>query len=210
MTNIIKALEWRYATKKFNSIQKIPEKEMEDLLKVLQLAPSSFGLQPWKFVLVRNPELRKKLQPAAWNQPQIVDASHLIVLCTRTDMDDKYVHKFVKSIVDTRAIPIESLKGYQDMMLHSLSGMNSEARIQWNKNQVYLALGMLLEAAAFKGIDACPMEGFDPQKFDEILKLKEEHATATVLCALGYRADDDNTANLAKVRFPKKEIILEK
>lgn len=210
MTNLIKAMQWRYATKKFDTTKKITDKEIEELLEVLRLAPSSFGLQPWKFVVVKNPELRKSLREAAWNQPQVTDASHFIVLCARTDVDEKYVKRFAEAIAKIRKVLIESLKGYKDMMIGSVNGMNEVQRLEWGKKQVYLALGMLLEAAALKGIDACPMEGFDPEKFDEILNLKKEHTTATVLCALGYRAADDDLEKAAKVRFPKEEVIVEK
>ena len=209
MVNIIKALQWRYATKKFDITKKITEKEIEELLEVLRLAPSSFGLQPWKFVLVKNPELRKKLREAAWNQPQVTEASHFIILCARTDVNENFVKKFIKSTAETRKISVDSQKGYQDMVVGSISNLAAEQRVDWNKKQVYLALGMLLEAAALKGIDACPMEGFDPQKYDEMLNLKKEQVTAVVLCALGYRAADDTLAKAAKVRFSKEEIFVE-
>jgi len=210
MTNILKSLEWRYATKMFDSTKKIPEKDVEELLEVLRLAPSSFGLQPWKFLVINNPQIRQKLREASWGQPQVTDASHFIVLCARTDVDEKFVKHFVEVMAKTRKVPVESLKSYQDMMIGSMSAKTEQVRIDWSKKQVYLALGMLLEAAALKGIDAAPMEGFDPQKYDEILNLKQEHTTATVLCALGYRAEDDATAKLAKVRFPKEEVVEER
>lgn len=210
MTNIIKALEWRYATKKFDPAKKVPEKDVEELLEVLRLAPSSFGLQPWKFLVIKNPQIRQKLCEAAWNQPQVTDASHLIVLCARTDVDEKFVKHFVEAIAQTRKVPVESLNGYQDIMVGSMSSKTEQVRIDWSKKQVYLALGMLLEAAALNGIDAAPMEGFDPQKYDEILNLKNEHATTAVLCALGYRAEDDPAAKQAKVRFPKEEVVEER
>lgn len=210
MTDILKALGWRYATKKFDSTKKIPPKDFDELLEVLRLAPSSYGLQPWKFVVVKNKELRTKLREAAWNQPQITDASNFIILCARTDVNENFVKKFVKSVAETRKVSVESLNGYQDGMVGAMSKMAEEKRLEWSKKQVYLALGMLLEAAALKKIDACPMEGFDPQKFDEILGLKKENATATVICALGYRIEDDVTAKIAKVRFPKEEVIRDK
>ena len=210
MTDLLKVLGWRYATKKFNPTKKIPPKDFDELLEVLRLAPSSYGLQPWKFLVIKNKELRAKLREAAWNQPQITDASNFIVLCARTDVNENFVKKFVKHIAETRKVSVESLKGYQDGMAGAMAKMTEEKRAEWSKKQVYLALGMLLEAAALKNIDACPMEGFDPQKFDEILNLKKEQATATVICALGYRTEDDVTAKMAKVRFLKEEVIMEK
>ncbi|HLD40303.1 MAG TPA: NAD(P)H-dependent oxidoreductase [Candidatus Nanoarchaeia archaeon] len=207
MTDIIKALHWRYATKKYDP-KKVPEKDVDELLEVLRLAPSSFGLQPWKFIVVKNPELRAKL--AAFSQPKVAESSHIIVLCARTDVNEKFIKHYVESTAKIRKVPIESLKGFHDGMITSMNNMTPEKRIEWSKKQVYLALGMLLEAAALKGIDASPMEGFMPDKFDEILNLKKEHATAAVLCALGYRAADDGLAKAAKVRFPKEEVIVVK
>ena len=210
MTDIIKSLQWRYATKKFNTEKKVSEADLEELLEVLRLAPSSFGLQPWKFVVVKNTELRAKLKEAAWNQSQVVDASHFIVLCARTDVDENFVKRFVELISKTQEIPVENLKTSHDTMVGSLSRMDEPARLDWSKKQVYIALGMLLEAAALKGIDACPMEGFSKEKFDEILNLKEENAAATVACALGYRSEDDRAASRAKVRFAKDDIVVVK
>ena len=210
MINILKALEWRYATKQFDVTKKIPSRDFEELLEVLRLAPSSFGLQPWKFIVVKNAELRTKLREAAWGQPQVTDSSHFIVLCARTDVDEKFVNHFVGAIAKTRKVSLESLKGYQEMMMGSMSSKTEQARIDWSKKQVYIALGMLLEAAALKGIDAAPMEGFSSDQFDEILGLKKEHLTATVLCALGYRTDNDPAARQAKVRFSKEEVVIER
>jgi len=204
MTDIIKALNWRYATKKFDPAKKVSEADLNELLEALRLAPSSYGLQPWKFIVITNPELRKKLREHAWNQPQVTDASHLIVLAARTDLDEKYVKEYVGELARLRNIPVSSLKGYDDMMTGFVKGTSKEELIHWAKKQVYLALGMLLEAAALKRIDACPMEGFDAQKFDEVLELK--NLTAAVLCTIGYRSPDDPAAKLEKVRF--KDVFL--
>lgn len=205
--NITQALGWRYATKKFDTAKKISTPDFNELLEVLRLAPSSFGLQPWKFIVVKDAALRTQLKGAAWNQAQITDASHLIVLCARTDMDASFVRKYIEHTAQVRKASVESLKGFEDMMLGSIKARSAHL-IEWNKHQVYLALGMLLEAAALKGIDACPMEGFDPAQFDKILDLKD--CTSAVVCALGYRATDDDAANYVKVRFPKSDVIVEK
>jgi nitroreductase/dihydropteridine reductase len=204
--NIINALQWRYATKKFDATKKISAQDVDELLEVLRLSPSSFGLQPWKFVVVKNPALRQQLKGAAWNQAQITDASHLIVLCARTDLNPAFVRTYIEHTAEARKASVESLKGFEDMMLGSINTRSKDAVVDWNKHQVYLALGMLLEVAALKGIDACPMEGFDPAQFDKILGLKD--CTSAVVCALGYRAADD--VQHAKVRFPKKDVIIEK
>ncbi len=209
MTKNIKALNWRYATKKFDPLKKVSEENLNELLESARLAPSSYGLQPWKLVVVTNPELRKKLREHAWGQPQITDASHLIVLAARTDVDEKYIKEYVGEISKQRNVAVESLKGYQDMMVGDLTSRPKEAVLEWSKHQTYIALGFLLFAAAQKHIDACPMEGFDPAKFDEVLGLKKHNLASAVLCTIGYRAADDPAAKNVKVRF-KDVFIFEK
>jgi nitroreductase len=207
---IIDALQWRYATKKFDASKKVSEADLHELLEAARLAPSSYGLQPWGFVVVTDPALRKRLREHAWNQAQIEDASHLIVLCARTDVDEKFVKRYVESIAKTRNVPVESIKGYEDMMVGFVKGETPASMVAWAQRQVYLALGVLLEAAALKRIDACPMEGFDPAKFDEVLALKKHNLTAAVLCTLGYRAADDHSAKHLKVRFSANDVVLKK
>lgn len=207
---IIDALQWRYATKKFDPSKKISETDLHELLEAARLAPSSYGLQPWGFVAVTDPALRKQLREHAWNQAQVEDASHLIVLCARTDVNEAFVKQYIETIVKTRNVPRESLKGGEDMILGFVKGETPESLVAWAQKQVYLALGILLESAALKRIDACPMEGFVPEKFNEVLGLKKHNLTATVLCTLGYRAADDHAAKHMKVRFPASDVVLKK
>ncbi len=209
MTNIIEALKWRYATKKFDPAKKVSDADLNEVLEAGRLAPTSFGLQPLKFIVISDAKLREKLKEAAWNQPQITDASQLIVLAARTDVNEKFVKDYVKRIADTRKISVESLKGYEEMMVGSMTQkINDNSIDNWAARQVYIALGMMLETAALKNIDACPMEGFDKAKFDEILNLKKDNLTSVVLMVVGYRASDDHAAQYAKVRFDQKEIIM--
>lgn len=211
MTNtILNDLQWRYATKQFDPTQKVSENNFQELLEALRLSASSFGLQPWKFIVVTDAKLRKELQQHAWNQPQIVDASHLLVLCARTDVDETYIKKYVETLAVHRKVPGDSLKGYQDMMLGFIAHKDRAALIGWAKLQVYLALGSLLTVCAHKRIDTCPMEGFDATAFDKILGLEKMHLTTAVLCPIGYRSADDTYALAAKVRFGIDEIILRK
>ena len=205
---ILKALEWRYATKQFDTEKTVSEKEFDEILKVLNLSPSSFGLQPWKFIVVSDKTLRKRLREAAWNQPQVTDASHLIVLCARTDLNEACIKEYIGSVAKTRNVSRENLKGYEDMILGFRKALTEEQTLAWSKNQVYIALGFLLEACALKRIDACPMEGFDPKKVDEILGLKEQNLTSAVLCAIGYRSRKDSYAGEKKVRFEIKRVIV--
>lgn len=203
-------LRWRYATKKFDPSRKIPARGFSELLESLRLAPSSYGLQPWKFIVVRDEDLRKNLREHAWNQPQVTDASHLLILCALKTMGENYVKNFTSRIAKARGIKRESLSAYEQMMLKSLKAMSPRALSEWMKRQVYLALGMLLAQCARKKIDACPMEGFDAKKFDEILGLEKLGLESVVLCPLGYRAKDDQHAALKKIRFAKTEVFIEK
>lgn len=203
-------LNWRYATKKFDSSKKIPKQEFTELLEVLRLSPSSFGLQPWKFVIIHDPVLRKKLRPHAWDQPQVTDAGALIVFCALKSMDENYVKRYVGYVAQVRGVTKESLLDYEQKILGSLKGKTPEAISQWMKNQVNIALGVFLSECAHRKIDACPMEGFDPKKFDEILGLHKAGLESVVLCAVGYRAVDDHYASLKKVRFDRSEVIVER
>ncbi len=203
-------LSWRYATKKFDPAKKIPEQEFKQLLNVLRMAPSSYGLQPWKFVVVRDSGLRKNLKAHAWNQDQVTDASHLIILCALKTIDKKYINDFVNRIAKTRDVQRESLSQYEKMMLESLKSQTPEMLLIWMKHQVYIALGMLLMECAHQKIDACPMEGFDPKGFDKTLGLQEQGITSVVLCPVGYRSEDDRHAKLKKVRFENEELFIER
>lgn len=169
MSDLLTSLNWRYATKKFDSTKKLSDEQLEKVTESLRLSASSYGLQPWKFVIVKNPETREKLKSVAWNQSQITDASHLFVLCIRKDINASYVDYFIKSVSETRGITEESLKGYSDMMKGTIAPLTSEQVNVWSSRQLYISLGTALASAAFYEIDACPMEGFDPEKYNEIL-----------------------------------------
>ncbi len=209
-TDIIKALNWRYATKEFDATKKLSDKEIGTLLEAARLSPSSFGLQPWKFIVVTNPEVRKKIREAAWNQPQVTDASHLIVFTVEKDLNDASVDKFVTDIAKTRGVQVAALKEYGEMMKGAIKAKGSSDAVKaWSARQVYIALGVLLEAAAILGIDACPMEGFDNKKVDEILGLSKLGVESVAFAAVGYRANEDEVKKYKKVRFPKSEIVVE-
>jgi nitroreductase len=206
--NIIEKLNWRYATKVFDPAKKVSEKDFDILLETLRLAPSSFGLQSWKFVVVKNPELREKLVAASWKQSQVKDASHLIVLCAPISFDDSNVQAFVDDIVKTRAVTPESVEGYKKVMTDFLKRMNEEQKAQWMKNQIYIALGSLMTVAATMNIDTCPMEGFVPAQYDEILGLTKLGLKSIVVCPVGYRSENDKYATTKKVRFSKSQLVI--
>ena len=208
MKNIIEALNWRYAVKTFDASKQLTDAQLSILTESLRLSASSYGLQPWKFIVVSNPEIRKKLRESAWNQPQITDASHLIVLAVK-NIDAAAVDAYMESVAKTRGVTMESLKGYGDMIKGSFTGKSPETLKEWAARQVYIALGTLLMVAAHEEIDACPMEGFDAKKFDEILGLDKLGLKSKVLAAVGYRSAEDKSLALPKSRFSKEEVVIE-
>lgn len=209
MENIIESLKWRYATKEFDATKKLSPEQLNLLLESLRLSPSSFGMQPWKFILVNNTEVRAKLREAAWGQTQVTDASHLIVISVLKNVDENLIKKYIKVISEVRGVSEENLKGFEDMMIGAVNMKSPEARIEWATRQAYIALGVLLTTAAHEQIDATPMEGFDPKKFDEILGLDKMGLESKVMVALGFRSQNDGMANAAKVRFPMEEVVVE-
>jgi len=204
---ILEQLNWRYAVKKFDSSKRVSDEDWNVLEQSLILAPSSYGLQPYKFIVVTDENLKRELTPAAYGQTQIADCSHLVVITYKKVLTDADVEHFVDRIVEVRNVPGESLKEYEDTMKGSARKAVDENYIEtWNSRQAYIALGFLLEAAALLRIDATPMEGFNATQVNEILGLTDY--SAVVLCAVGYRdAENDWLVNLPKVRFPVEELI---
>jgi nitroreductase len=208
MNNIINALNWRYATKSFDSSKKLSDDQLNTILESMRLSASSYGLQPWKFVVVSNPETRTALRAAAWDQTQVTDASAFVVLAVRTDVDAAYVDAYMKSIADTRGMDVAALSGFADMIKGTISRRTAEQVIDWSSRQVYIALGTALTTAAQLEVDTCPMEGFDEAKFDEILGLKEMNLSSRVCLAIGFRSAEDTSATYKKVRSAKDEVVV--
>jgi len=205
---LLEALNWRYATKTFDATKIIPEGTWKTLEETLALSPSSFGLQPYRFVVVKDEAIRKQLQPHSWNQSQVVDASHYVVFAARTGITETEIDAFLNRTVEVRDIPRESLEGYRGMMYGSLLSPGTEARIpHWSALQAYIALGNLMTAASLVGVDTCAIEGFAPAEYDAILGLKEQGYASAVCCALGYRSAEDKYAGLAKVRKLSADLI---
>ena len=206
--DLLSQLNWRYAVKKFDASRKIPQNIWQTLEQALILTPSSFGLQPWKFVIVNTPAVREKLRGASWNQSQITDASHLVIFAVKTDVDAIDIEHLINRIAQVRKIPESSLEGYKQMMLGFVKNQNEDFDINfWASRQVYIALGNFLTSAALLGVDACPMEGLDSEAYDQTLNLKEEGYHTLCVAAVGYRADDDDYARLSKVRFAQSDVI---
>ncbi len=211
MSEILSQLQWRYATKEFDADKKLSSEQEHTITEALRLSPSSFGLQPWKFVIVTDPAIKAKLSAQAWGQPQIISSSHLVILCSLKNLDQTHVDKYVDLTAKERGIPREKLESFQQIIMGTINGRKDPEAIKtWSKNQVYIALGVLLTTCALEKIDACPMEGFNNTGFDEILGLSEYNIESTVICALGFRKDSDDTSKLAKVRFPASEVIIRK
>jgi hypothetical protein len=207
-TELTAALEWRYATKKFDADKKIAASDWKALEASLVLAPSSYGLQPWKFIVVENPELRAKLKPVSWNQTQITDASHLVVLASKEKITEEDVAAFMKLNADVRGMPIEMLEGYQSAIIGDLvKGPRSAMVDTWAQRQTYIAMGFIMEAAAMLKVDTCALEGLDPNAYDDILGLKGSGFKTVAAVALGYRHADDKYAHAKKVRFPSEQVV---
>ncbi|NLR90448.1 NAD(P)H-dependent oxidoreductase [Flammeovirga agarivorans] len=206
--NLIESLNWRYATKKFDASKKINQATVNTILEAGNLSASSYGLQPWKLVLVETPELRQKLVEHAWGQQQVADASHLIVIARDADLTAEDVEAFVKNVATTRELPEEALADYKGMMLNTVNTLPAEAKDVWVSKQAYIVLGNLLAACAQLGVDSTPMEGFVPEKFDEVLGLDKHGLKSTVILPIGYRAEDDAYQHLAKVRKDINEVVV--
>jgi nitroreductase len=208
MTNFIKSAEWRYATKKFDSSKKISKENLETLKNAIQLSASSYGLQPYKVFIIENPELRKQLQPAAWGQSQIVDASQVVVFANIIDFGENEINTYLTNVATTRSLNLEDLKGYGDFMKSKIIELPAEIRNTWTSKQTYLALGNLLNAAAELNIDVTPMEGFDANQINEILGLSKLGLNASVIATIGYRHEEDTTQHYAKVRKSKEDLFI--
>jgi nitroreductase len=202
-------LRWRYATKRFDPARKISAADWATLEAALVLSPSSYGLQPWKFLVVSDPAVRTRLKAASLGQGQITDASHLVVFTIKTNFGEKDVDAFIARVTEVRQNPADALAAYRGMMVgHVVQGMDETTRRGWESLQAYIALGFLLATAAMMEVDACPMEGIMPAEYDKILGLPAKNLTAIVACTLGYRAATDKYAALAKVRYPAEDVIV--
>lgn len=205
---IIEKLNWRYATKMFDPTKKITDNDLSVLKESIRLSPTSYGLQPFQIVIVENPEIREELKSASWGQPQITDASHLLVFTVKNKINNDDVHSFVDNIVSTRNIERQSVGQYEDTMIRVVESLTDDQKKSWITNQIYITLGFLLNTAAMLEIDACPMEGFNKSKYDEILGLTD--TSSVVVCTLGYRSENDQFQSMKKVRKSESEIFVVK
>ena len=208
MSNFIKNANWRYATKKFDTIKKVSNEDLEILKEAIRLSASSYGLQPYKVLIIDNPELRAQLQPAAWGQSQIVDASQLLIFANITNFGDAEIDAYIKNLTEIRGIPVEAVQGYADFMKSKISILPVDKRNIWTSKQTYLAMGNLLNAAADLNVDVTPMEGFEPEKVNEILGLDKLGLNASLIATVGYRHNEDDTQHYVKVRKSNEELFI--
>ena len=205
---LLNALQWRYATKVFDATRQIPADVWQTLERALVLTPTSYGLQPYRFLVINDPAKRAELLPHSWNQKQVVDASHFVVFTARTKITGADVTKLIQRTSDIRKIPVESLNFYRDLMLGDIvNGPRGKTAHEWATRQTYIALGNLMTCAAMLGVDACPMEGLNPAEYDRVLGLNGSGYATVVACALGYRATTDKYASLPKVRYETSELV---
>jgi nitroreductase len=201
-------MAWRYATKVFDPNRTIDAATWEALENVLVQSPSSYGLQPWKFLVISDPTLRQQLRPESWNQSQITDASHLVVFLVQRRIGPTEADRLIDTMARTRGLDPDQLASYRQMIdVDLIHGPRSQQIERWASNQVYIALGTFMTAAALLGVDTCAIEGFDPLAYDRILGLEESAYRSCVVCVAGYRSESDKYASLAKVRYPASELI---
>lgn len=206
--DVITSLKWRYATKNFDNKRVLAASKLKVLTEAFNLTATSYGLQPLKLVVISNKELQNQLLEASMNQRQVVDASHLLILCIEKTVKGKYVNTYFDRVKEKRNTPEPILKPFREMLEGKFDNQNSEETRNWAINQAYLALGNLLTVCALEKIDSCPMEGFEPAKYDAILNLKEYDLEAVLVLPVGYRAADDMFADFEKVRRPQDETII--
>ncbi|WP_422089231.1 NAD(P)H-dependent oxidoreductase [Tenacibaculum ovolyticum] len=207
--NSIESLQWRYAVKKFDENKSLSETQINTLKEAFNLTATSYGLQPVKMVVIKNKEIQQKLVEHSWNQPQVQQASHVLVLCIPKEYGTKDVDNYFSLVKATRNTPDEILNPFKEMLTSSIGSKSSEELKVWNKNQAYIALGNLMTVAANEQIDSCPMEGFVPEKYDEILELNQHNLTSVLVLPVGFRAEDDYMKDLIKVRKKTEEVIIE-
>jgi len=206
--DIVEKLEWRYATKNFDASKKLSEEKLNILKETFNLTATSYGLQPLKMVVVGNPNIQKELMPFSMGQEQIGNASQVLVLCIESKIDTQYIKDYFDLVEDTRSTPREILDPFQKYLIDTFSEKSPAEIKVWMEKQAYLALGNLLTVCAVEGIDACPIEGFEPKKYDDFLKLKEKGLESVLVLAVGYRADDDMFSTFKKVRKGIDEVII--
>ncbi|MGK0413098.1 MAG: nitroreductase [Polaribacter sp.] len=207
--NSIESLQWRYAVKKFDTKRSLSTAQIETLKEAFNLTATSYGLQPLKLLVIKNKDIQKELVVHSYNQPQVLEASHLLVICIPKEYTSKEVENYFSLVKEVRATPDSVMNPFKKFLTAEIEKKTQAELLVWNKNQAYLALGNLLTICALEKIDSCPMEGFIPKKYDEVLNLDAQNLTATLALPVGFRADDDYMKDLKKVRKNLDDVVIE-
>lgn len=207
--NIIESLEWRYAAKKFDDKKILTNEQIHTLKTAFNLTATSYGLQPVKMVVLKNKKIQQQLVAHSWNQQQVAQASHVLIICTQDNINEEDIEKYFELVKYTRNTPDEILNPFKDYLKTDISNKSENQLALWMKNQAYIALGNLLTVAAIEKIDSCPMEGFNPEKYDEILELKKYNLKSALVLPVGFRAEDDYMKDLKKVRKNITDVVIE-
>jgi len=206
--DLVSTLEWRYAAKSFDPQKKISASDWVALERALVLTPSSYGLQPWKFLVIQDAPLREKLKAVSWNQKQVTECSHYVIFLQKTEMKEEYISQYMAKIAETRGVALETLEGFRKGIISDvIEGPRSKIQKEWMARQSYIALGNFMTAAATLRIDTCPMEGLDAGKYDEILLPHGSGFQTVMACAAGYRNPKDALASAKKVRFSLDKMV---
>ena len=207
--SIIKSLEWRYATKKFDSTKFLSENQINTLKEAFNLTASSYGMQPLKMVVIQNKKIQQQLVQHSYKQEQVVQASHLLVLCIQDKLTSKDAEAYFSLVKKIRNTPDSILNSFKEYLVNKIADANEDELVLWMKNQAYIALGNLMTVAASENIDSCPMEGFIPEKYDEVLQLEKHNLKSVLVLPVGFRAYDDYMKDLKKVRKKVEDVIIE-
>lgn len=204
---LLEDLRWRYATKKFDHNIEVSPEEIDVIKQSIQLAATSYGLQLFKVIDVKNKSIREKLLPASWNQKQVIEASHLFVFCNYIDVEDINIDAYMRLKAEIQSLKIDDLKGYAGFIKDTLSAISQEKKQVWMAKQTYIALANAMTACAALKIDSTPMEGFSPKSYSDILNLESKGLQASLVLAIGYRSEEDKTQYSKKVRKPIKDLF---
>ena len=207
--DIIKQLQWRYATKKFDANTYVSDEKLDIIKTAFNLTATSYGLQPIKLVILKDKKLQSELVACSMNQEQVKQASHVLVFCIETTIDKDYIETYFNRVKTIRNTPDKILNSFREFLIDDFTNKHVEEIYDWATKQAYLAMGNLLTVCALEGVDACPMEGFSPEKYDALLNLKDKGLSSVLVMPIGYRAEDDFFADLKKVRKTVAESTLE-
>ncbi len=206
---VLDSLRWRYAVKKFDDGKIVPKEKIDTIKEAFNLTASSYGLQPFKLVVIKNKEIQNQLVEHSWNQKQVAQASHVCVITVQKSYSTEEVSSYFNRVKNIRNTPDEIINPFQEFLTNTVASKSQEELLSWNKNQAYLAMGNLLTVCALEEIDSCPMEGFIPEKYDEVLGLEGQNLTSVLVLPIGYRAEDDYMKSQKKVRKNLEEVIFQ-